>query len=231
MKEPFEQKYVFQGPHKSAIQDWIESFFIPDPFFHFGAISTLYYDTPGFELYWEKCNSDYLKSKVRLRWYEKLDELAQDSTVTCYLEFKQKRGAKRFKARKKIFLPLTGLQENPFEDEEVINLPLTLSELVSVPVTGLVPMLLIQYDRQRFIDPQSGSRIALDTNIRCTGANQKFVSVVTPVLIDNGVLEIKGEGRGLLPCLNHISGNLTKESFSKYSYCYELLQQPAGRRV
>ena len=44
-----------------------------DPEFPAAVVWTIYYDTPAFASLGEKINSDYLKRKIRVRWYSDLE--------------------------------------------------------------------------------------------------------------------------------------------------------------
>lgn len=225
-----EQKYVFIELERDMIVHWIEHACIPDPVYHAGVVSSIYYDTPRFDHYFEKRNSDYIKSKVRLRWYQNIEKNGEPFDVPCFVEMKRKTGVGRHKERKKILISSVRLCDDPFSDEELLRIPAVAYELDYIPPGLLIPMLLIQYDRRRYVDPHSGSRLAVDTNIRCVRANPAYISGLPPVHLALGVLEIKGEGRELPDSLNPISARLTREAFSKYARCFEHLMQPFGRR-
>ena len=226
----FEQKYVFIGQQKEMLLDWLEHCYIRDPVFDFGTISSIYYDTPALSSYYEKRNSDYLKSKVRLRWYEDLQALDGDVDVTCYLEVKRKYGTVRQKDRMEVVISSKKLIDDPFTDQEISSLPSRTYELSCFPPGILVPILLIQYNRYRFMDSQSRSRIALDTDIRCNRVNAVYFPFLPPVNLGMGVLEIKGNQTELPGSLNPIQSHLSKSAFSKYAQCLEHLGYPLELR-
>ena len=62
-----EQKYIFVEQQGDPILEWLHDFLIPDSEYYCGSVFSIYYDTPYMHLYDEKRNSDYLKSRVRLR--------------------------------------------------------------------------------------------------------------------------------------------------------------------
>lgn len=226
----FEQKYLFIGQQKEMILDWLKHCYTRDPAFDIGTISTIYYDTPALSSYYEKRNSDYLKSKVRLRWYENLNSSDTDVDVTCYLEVKRKLGTVRQKERMEVVIPSKKLIDDPFSDQEISNLPSRVYELSCFPPGNLVPVLLIQYNRYRFMDSDGRSRIALDTDICCTRVNATYFPFVPPVNLGMGVLEIKGKQTELPNSLNPIKTYLTKSAFSKYAQCLEHLANPLELR-
>jgi hypothetical protein len=222
----YEQKYNFIIQQQQMLLDWLEYCYVQDPNYQFSYVSSIYYDTPTLDLYWEKRNGDYLKSKIRLRWYAKLRELDPNQMVECYLEVKRKFGAIRNKKRLGLKIAVKQLLVDPFESDDIIGLPSMVYDLGYFPRGMLVPTLLIKYERYRFIDPKSGSRIALDINICCKYANTKYISGTFPIYLPVGVLEIKGEHQKMLDSLSPIAHQLTKMAFSKYGRCCDVLKKP-----
>ncbi|MGB7933478.1 MAG: VTC domain-containing protein [Gammaproteobacteria bacterium] len=227
----YETKYTFIAQQKQMIKDWVEYCCVPDQQFESGTISSVYYDAPTLNLYKEKRNGDYIKSKLRLRWYCDLETIDPDTDVNCYLELKRKYGTTRQKERLCLTLAAKFLAFDLFNNEVITDLPSRADELMYLPTRALKPMALIQYHRSRYIDPQSGSRFAIDTGIRCTQVNSDYISVLPPVYLGVGVLEVKGKQTELPASLKPISAYLTKEAFSKYGQCLEHLMIPLRRRI
>lgn len=117
-----EQKFMFAAGKKTLLLDWIEFQLIRDPAFYFGPTVSLYYDTPSLDLYRAVCNGDYLKTKVRLRWYQTVFGSDQQS-VKCYLEVKRKFGALRHKQRKELTLHPNCLDGDLFSNKSVLEVP------------------------------------------------------------------------------------------------------------
>jgi hypothetical protein len=220
-----EQKYVFVNPLKGFLQDWLDHCCVRDSNFYIGTVSSIYFDTPGMDLYYEKRNSDYLKLKIRLRWYADIQKCARDEPVKCYLEVKSKKGVIREKQRVNVSVPARVLSGDPFSDEQILNLPYQAYEWIGCRPAMLVPTMLIRYERRRFIDPESSSRISLDTDISCPQANARYISGFPPVHLGTGVLEVKGRHHALPYSFMPIQHHLTKEAFSKYARCCEHLMQ------
>jgi hypothetical protein len=80
------------------------------------------------------------------------------------------------------------------------------------------------------MDSQGGSRIALDTDIRCNRVNAVYFPFLPPVNLGMGVLEIKGNQTELPGSLDPIQTHLTKSAFSKYAQCLEHLANPLELR-
>lgn len=53
----------------------------------------------------------------------------------------------------------------------------------------LVPLLVVEYERFRFVEPHSSTRISLNTGISCSQANSMFLAGTAPVRLDVGVLD------------------------------------------
>jgi hypothetical protein len=194
-------------------------------------VNSVYFDTLNWACADEKAASDYLKTKVRVRWYSEVTPISAqpvaDQAVNAgsvFLEIKRKTGSTRDKVRKQ--LPLGASQfidrVQSAETAELIR-----SELNDVaPELGnldLFPRILVQYQRRRFVDPLTGSRIAYDSNIRgraITRAPAERFSVLLP----QSVLEVKGSEQDLPVNLRFLNAmHLKKAAFSKYYECYREL--------
>jgi hypothetical protein len=226
-----EEKYVFLNQQKGSIQAWLEHSCSADPAYDVGVVSSIYYDTPSLALYEEKRNGDYLKCKVRLRWYGEPGQRIEGPSMTGYLEIKRKTGALSVKKRKACSLPLEALTVEPLSREEILRLPAEVYDLGYLPKGLLIPVLLIRYTRHRFVDHRSDSRIALDTDICCSHVNEALFPWLAPAHLDTGVLEIKGRQRELPRNLDAITTYLSKSAFSKYARCIEHMMYPMERRV
>ena len=224
-----EQKYAFSMCVEHKLRYWLDTFLRPDAEYDRGLITSIYFDTPTLDLYDEKRNSDYLKTKVRLRWYGAIDR-DQAGPVPCFLEVKRKFGAIRDKQRLPVNLRAAVLLDDPFMHPDILQVPRLLDEHGLGSGHDLAPLMMIRYERRRYVDSETEARIALDTNISCPLARPLPVSAGS-VTLPVGVLEVKSRYRQLPPVLRDIGGDLRKEAFSKYALCYETLTQPLGRNV
>jgi hypothetical protein len=230
-----EQKYLFPAGYTDLMRTWLEHACVPDPRYPTGAVSSIYFDTPELFHYRESRNGEFLRTKVRLRWYDgpSGDSLSADQTADtrCFLEVKAKRGALSEKKRIEVALPAGTLLDEPFSSDRVLDLPARAVEL-GFHLSGImVPVLIVRYERRRYLDIASGSTLVLDTGIRCTEVNEAVLRGLTPVHLDVGVLEVKGLKRGTREVLDPIGAYLTKSSFSKYVITLEFLMQPLERRI
>ena len=229
--ETIEQKYNFALSLKGFLRDWLEYSCIPDPEHPIGTIHSIYFDTPDLRHYFEKVNSDYQKSKVRLRWYGEIMDRKPEDEVTCFLEVKNKFGAIRRKGRSLIKLPAQILQTDPYVHPRILALADEALEYSYRRMGILVPMADIKYNRLRYIEPATGARVSLDTEIHCPRVNHAFLPGMIRPGLDKGVLEIKSQHRHLLRAFEPVSHHLFKSSFSKYFECLGWLFEPIGRRI
>jgi hypothetical protein len=226
-----EQKYLFPAGYTDVIRTWLEHACVPDPRYPSSVVSSIYFDTPELFHFHESRNGEFLRAKVRLRWYTDNAATEPGAGVRCYLEIKAKQGALSEKKRAEVTIPSRVLLDDLFSDEQILDLTARVFGLGYRAAGMLVPILLIQYRRQRYLDVESDSGIALDGEIRCTRANDAVVRATLPVCLDVGVLEIKGMNREACGVLKPIGSYLTKSPFSKYAVSLEFLMQPLGRRV
>lgn len=230
-----EQKYLFPAGHTEMILAWLQHACLPDPRFPSSTVSSLYYDTPGLFHFYESRNGDFVRAKVRLRWYEgpfrDIRQKGPDAAVRCYLEVKTKEGALSEKKRTEVTIPSRVLYDDPFSSSQILDLPARVLDLDFRPSGPLLPVLIVEYRRQRYLDTDSQASIAVDADIRCTQVNGTVVPGIPPVYFDVGVLESKGMNRNSNGVLNPIASCLTKSPFSKYGISLESLMKPLGRRV
>ena len=168
-----ETKFVLNNSAAHTFVQWLACRCLPDPDFPTGIISSIYYDTQDWQFLQEKYNSDYLKTKVRVRWYADIDS-EQPETVS-YLEAKYKIGAKRDKVRIKIDVSGHWLSSVSLDDQALLEIPRRLwSENVEIP-GHLYPTLQINYKRQRFIEPLTGTRLNVDYDIWVPDVNRQML--------------------------------------------------------
>jgi len=225
-----EQKFIFCGTDKNILLDWLEVYALRDPQFYRSPVLSLYYDTPALDFYHEARNGDYLKTKVRLRWYQ--DEfVSADQPIDCFFEIKRKCGALRHKQRRSLTLTAAQLSGDLFSAAPVADLPSALGGLGGLNRGILVPILVVDYQRCRFIDAASGARIALDTAIGCRRVNADYLCGAPPIESTFGVLEIKARAAELPALFWPLRRHLRRQSFSKYALCCQRLLDPLGRRM
>ena len=186
-------------------------------------VFSIYYDTPAQTAFAEKANGDFLKHKVRLRWYEDDQvDIPPDGQMTVYLESKNKVGGVRGKSRHPLQLDAGRLRTEPLE-----NSWLQILLAKHFPDVGLVspgrwrPSIQVDYLRERYECPVSGARVCVDSGIGCRRMNRQMIHGTALVSLDTLVLEIKGVHNPDTPWLKHLhASGLRAASFSKYGACF-----------
>ena len=230
--QTIEAKYVFALADQARVLAWLDSFCVPDRNFERGRVHSLYYDSYGLDLYDEKRNSDYVKTKVRLRWYTlTAKDREPGAKISCFLEVKRKYGTVRDKQRVALEVDADDLLGDPFGSETLRNLPTQAFGLTQIQPFFLIPAAIVQYSRGRYVEPETGARVSIDTDIRCPASNLDLFPEPVEVALPVGVLEIKG-AMGVFPrSLRPIQDTLHKEAFSKYGLVIEALRHPIGMSV
>ncbi len=214
-----EVKYVFSRHLGPQLALWLSRRCIPDGEYPYGTVSSVYYDTPWWHLLREKLNSDYLKTKYRVRWYS---DLEGNHPGPCgWLEAKRKIGSSRFKTRVRINVSGERLRAESLESQFWHSLSQKIAEMGETLPGPLLPVFEISYQRLRFVEPTTGTRICLDNHISTPRVNRLVLSVPTPIELEEGVFEVKGRSNVLPKYLRQLSAmGCRKRSFSKYLDCY-----------
>jgi hypothetical protein len=179
---------------------------------------TIYYDTPALTSLGEKINSEYLKLKVRLRWYSGVTGAASGP---AFIEAKSRIGTRRAKVRVRVPYVAEDLATWDLQDPRLQSLPLLLRECGILVRDLQQPTMLIRYRRDRFIEPVTRARISLDTEIAAAAVNRRFLAAADQRPICTGILEVKGKGDELPLALRPLLRlGARKRSFSKFLAVY-----------
>jgi hypothetical protein len=218
-----ETKYIFHNNLAPTLTRWLQLRCRADPQFPTGIISSIYYDTKDWSLLREKLNSDYYKSKFRVRWYEALgsDEYPDRS----FVEIKYKIGATREKIRFESKYSGKELAVKELTDPGLLELQQQARKKgVRIPFS-LYPAFQIRYKRFRFLEPKTGCRICIDYDIQAPRVNGRMLPCSKPLAVLNtGVVEVKGSVAKLPDSLHQLTAlGCRKQAFSKYGSCYSIL--------
>jgi SPX domain protein involved in polyphosphate accumulation len=218
----FETKYLLSNAHALKVKTWLEKNFAADPEYPEAIISSIYFDTPHMKYLEEKVNSDHIKSKFRIRWYE--DPVTRKKSEICFLEFKHKVGEKRFKRRLKMPNHYGDL---PLESSTFFSVMNDLRIHEGVVLDHIFPSFIVSYTRKRFIIPQSNMRLCIDFNINVPRTNLRLVRKnAKKKYLANCVFELKGPSAVLPKELEYLERlGVHKNAFSKYERCFfELIE-------
>jgi hypothetical protein len=219
VRPELELKYLLPQAHAGFVLRWLEGVAAPERAYPPALVVTTYYDTPRLDLLEEKIASDYLKTKVRVRWYAPLG--GGPSTSQAFAEAKTREGATRGKARRVLAEPAAQLASLPLEDPAWTALVAGLRAEVPGLPDDLAPVLRLAYARYRFVDPR-GARISVDTGIEVEAVNHgRLHAPARRDALPWSVFEYKGHAADLPGHLAPVTRfGARRSSFSKYLACY-----------
>ncbi len=219
-----ELKYVFSAGRVFHVRQWLGACCRPDPKFSAGKVCSIYYDTRDWRFLGEKIDSDYLKTKIRVRWYA--DIRTGEPYPDTFLEAKYKIGGTREKIRVKTGKHGEWFSRVTLDNPGLQDFPRLLWKEGVMPHGPLFPAFRIDYKRLRFIEPVTGARLSLDYDICSPAVNCHMLPGVDTFRLPEAVFELKGP-LSQLPGSLHPLINLgcRKESFSKYGRCYEKIMK------
>jgi len=219
-----ELKYTIPSDRAKTAIALLDSCLYPDPNFPTGIISSIYFDSRDWTFLGEKRNSDYLKTKVRLRWYSPLEgSLPVDEDVT-FAEVKYRIGSRRKKVRRRMNFTGEQLHKIRLDSADLMTVPCELRRAGIVFQETIFPTFVVRYVRRRYIDRMTGKRVCIDHNIGTPKVNRAILSTPFPFILSRAVIEVKSLDvefprflRPLLPI------GLQRTAFSKYYECYAAL--------
>ena len=214
-----ETKYTLENARAPLVAAWLDARCHADPQYPSATVHSVYYDTRDFRSVREKQNSDYLKSKVRLRWYADADGKCVGN---AFLEVKLRIGSRRQKHRVETEWPGAWVADQPLTSRDLLELANTLHTSGVHPGIRIEPALEVVYERRRYIEPATGDRLSLDSEIRVPRTNPNLLPPANPAPLRTAVFESKsldGElAAGLRPLVDL---GLRKSSFSKYASLFQ----------
>lgn len=214
-----ELKLTLSALRAPAVTSWLRGRCLPDPSYPDGRVTSIYFDSRDMLMLRAKINSDFSKQKVRVRWYS--DPASGEPLAPAFIEIKRKLGARRFKERLPLEVPVAELAAAS-PDPSVLREALGALRRAGILVAAdLQPFLRIGFRRRRFVDPTTGCRISIDHDIRGSSVNPGLLPLRNPAPLAHAVVEIKGPHRAPSPWLAPLREIGCKpESFSKYARCY-----------
>ena len=219
-----ETKFVLRNGAAEMMIRWLECRCRPDPEFPAGIISSIYYDTRDWRFLREKINSDFLKTKVRVRWYADID--TEEPGDASFLEAKYKVGARREKVRIKTDYTWKWLSRVALDNGKLHDIPQMLWSKGLFFPGRLYPAFLIRYKRRRFVAPVTQARLSIDYDISAPEVNLQMLPRTNPFRLEEAVFELKGKMVELPSFLHQITAlGCRKNSFSKYMACYKRIMR------
>jgi hypothetical protein len=220
--ERFERKFLVSPEKAVFARTLLSQICLRDSEYPKGKVNSLYFDTPDLDQYQKSDDGSYERKKIRIRWYD--NPFNQQGMVPVYLELKSKKGFASRKQRRKILVPVGRLNKiragNTIIDENVILR--TLSELGYFSEAPLLPIILVTYERFRFTEILTGTRLSFDWKVCSSLMAAGLGFSQANLMLEGGVIEIKGpsmEVPGSLRALGVLGTDWTR--FSKYACCLE----------
>jgi len=215
-----EIKLVTPAARADAVSAWLAGRCPADARYPRGLVTSVYYDNRATDMLRAKVNSDFIKHKVRVRWYS--DPESGTPRQPAFLEIKRKVGARRFKIRLPLEMATADLAAPTPSPALLRRILARLREEGHWVDTDLQPFLRIAFRRRRFVDPLSGSRISVDSDIRGASVNPGLLAQGHPAPLAHAVIEVKGRHAVLPARLVGLRAlGCHAESFSKYARCYQ----------
>jgi hypothetical protein len=194
-----------------------------------GIINSLYFDTSDLDHFQKSDDGNYEREKIRIRWYDNPGD--QQAGVPAYLELKSKKGFTSRKKRRKILVPAERLKSiranNTIVSRRIISG--TLSEFGYLEDKYLLPIILISYERFRFTEILTGTRVSFDWRISSLLANPSLGHSQASLMLEGGIIEIKGTSMKIPKSLHPLSIlGIDWTRFSKYAGCLESQMEKSG---
>jgi hypothetical protein len=216
-----ELKFTLSEGRVDLARRWLSSICVPDRQFPAALVWTIYYDTPDLAALGEKMNSDYLKRKIRLRWYSNLPGGPSSPSAEAFIEAKLRIGNRRIKVRVPAPYAADDLATWDLQDPRYQQLPLLLREQGVLVQDLWQPLLQLRYRRDRFLEPISRTRVTLDAEIAAVAFNRRFLPTGDDSPLGVGILEVKGRADELpLALQGMLQLGARKCSFSKLLAVY-----------
>lgn len=209
-----EIKYVLPAGAAGSLAGWLGAVARPERARPPAWVVSVYFDTPGLSLLDEKVNSDYYKTKVRVRWYRAADR--HGSPSAAFVEMKRRIGNRRDKWRVPLGVGADALAGWSLDDPRWLHVLAPLRALAPLP-PGLAPVLRLQYFRARFVDAAASARLAVDQHLTVAAVSPRLRARPLPALLPDAVFEWKGPSVELPVYLTPITRfGARRRSFSKY---------------
>jgi len=219
-----ETKFIISNIKSHQIIEWLQCSCRADPEFPAGTVSSIYYDTRNWGFLAEKINSDYLKTKVRIRWYSDISN--KKDFEKSFVEAKFKIGNRRKKVRSLTPYSGTWFSRCRLDNSRLLEIPFLLRNKGIILNQSVFPVYQISYKRLRFIEPYTGCRICFDYDISAPRVNNYMLPKSNPFKLQTAVFEIKGNVSDLPFHLYPLTDmGFEKASFSKYKACYEKIMR------
>ncbi len=220
--ERFERKFYILPKNIGFAYSLLRQFCRPDKDYPISTVHSLYFDTVDLDQYNRSASGDFNKDKVRIRWYD--EESIEGDTLPVFIELKTRHGFSSSKQRERTVVPVENI-ELPHLIKGIVPktvLNNTIAGFGYFPESPLRPVIKISYNRYRFTEMTTGTRVSLDYDIHSTMIAPELGRRERDLRLEGGVVEIKGLKIELPVTLRKMKILDTDWSrFSKYSNCID----------
>ena len=194
-------------------------------------INSLYFDTPDLEQHESSLAGEFVKAKIRIRWYgaehdphdsaeRTVDVASRDEAVPAWLELKERRGFVSTKQRAAVEVAAGALRPQVLAAGivSISALTSTMAGFGFFTSKRLCPVIAVSYWRRRFVEPRTGFKIAFDSDVRSSVVMPGIGRGEQGLRLSGAVIEVKGPSAELparLRELGELGSSWTR--FSKYS--------------
>jgi hypothetical protein len=230
LRERVEQKF-FVLPHRESLAfALLRRTCRSEALYPCGQVNSLYFDTPDLDQHERSVSGEHAKDKVRVRWYGEehdphrsrtaREEPAEEEPIEAWLELKSRQGFASTKRRLAIDVPAMALVFSalPRGIVPAALLTQTMAGFGFIPRDRLCPVVAISYWRYRFVEPETGFRVSIDSHIRSSIVMPGIGRGERGLELPGAVVEVKGSRfdlpRSLRPIVE-IGASWTR--YSKYS--------------
>jgi hypothetical protein len=229
LPQRFERKYYLAPRQVGLAYGLLRQLCLPDAAYPSEQINSLYFDTADLDQHERSCSGDFLKDKVRIRWYGEAKYMNGPQTV--FIELKSRQGFAGMKQRCKLTVPTENLIPGNLA-RGITPAPVlqeTLARFGYFPPGLLRPVICISYWRYRFSEAMTGQRVSLDCHIRSTMLMPGPGNGERNLELPGAVIEIKGRTMELPEILKRTRMLYTDWTrFSKYSACLDAHHEAPG---
>lgn len=188
---------------------------LPDTLHPEDWVHTIHFDTANLEAYRQCIDGEFIKNKVRTRWYADHPGALPEGPVN--LEIKRRRGNATGKELCGTGQLVVSKPDELFDPGRWNNLFGNSAFAPLVLAKPLIPVLWSCYRRRRYYDPWTGARLSLDECIQGLAFNwycNAGKPVPHTVRLNTTVIEVKSPVEQHPPFLLHLAG--AQRGYSKY---------------
>jgi hypothetical protein len=218
----FERKFAVSPASIGMAYTFLRQVCRPDREYPSDRVNSLYFDTADLDQYEKSASGEFRKNKARIRWYD--SDAEEPGGMPVYLELKSREGFASSKQRQKFTVPplslkSANLSRGILDKTTILQTLATFGHFSEKPIK---PIIFISYQRYRFSEMQTGTRVCLDYDMRASVVAPELGRRGYEVRLTGGVIEVKGPSLELPVTLRYMQQlDVDWSRFSKYGGCLD----------